>query len=78
MVDIERLTPDGWKPSASKGDIHAALTYAQELCIEEPSTYRVLQDHDVVCLVRQQGIIWINASSEVMGFSQIEESVSLR
>ena len=77
MVDIERLTPDGWKPTASQADIHAAVTYAQELCIEEPSTYRVLNDHDVVCLVRQQGIIWINASSEGMGITQLEESVSI-
>ena len=77
MVDIERLTPDGWKPTASQADIHAAVTYAQELCIEEPSTYRVLNDHDVVCLVRQQGIIWINASSEVMGITQLEGSVSI-
>ena len=77
MVDIERLTPDGWKPTASQADIHAAVTFARELCIEEPSTYRVLNDHDVVCLVRQQGIIWINASSEVMGITQLEESVSL-
>ena len=77
MVDIERLTPDGWKPTASQADIHAAVTYAEELCIEEPSTYRVLNDHDVVCLVRQQGIIWINASSEVMGITQVEESVSI-
>ena len=77
MVDIERLTPDGWKPTSSQADIHAAVTYAQELCIEEPSTYRVLNDHDVVCLVRQQGIIWINASSEVMGITQVEESVSI-
>ena len=77
MVDIERLTPDGWKPTPSQADIHAAVTYAQELCIEEPSTYRVLNDHDVVCLVRQQGIIWINASSEVMGITQVEESVSI-
>ena len=77
MVDIERLTPDGWKPTANQADIHAAVTYAQELCIEEPSTYRVLNDHDVVCLVRQQGIIWINASSEVMGITQLEESVSI-
>ncbi len=77
MVDIERLTPDGWKPTASQADIHAAVTYAQELCIEEPSTYRVLHDQDVVCLVRQQGIIWINASSEVMGIPQLEESVSI-
>ena len=77
MVDIERLTPDGWKPTSSQADIHAAVTYAQELCIEEPSTYRVLNDHDVVCLVRQQGIIWINASSEVMGITQLEESVSI-
>ena len=77
MVDVERLTRDGWKPTASQADIHAAVTYAQELCIEEPSTYRVLNDHDVVCLVRQQGIIWINASSEVMGITQLEESVSI-
>ena len=77
MVDIERLTPDGWKPTASQADIHAAVTYARELCINEPSTYRVLNDHDVVCLVRQQGIIWINASSEVMGINQLEESVSI-
>ena len=77
MVDIERLTPDGWKPTASQADIHAAVTFARELCIEEPSTYRVLNDHDVVCLVRQQGIIWINASSEVMGITQLEESVSI-
>ena len=77
MVDIERLTPDGWKPTASQADIHAAVTYAQELCIEEPSTYRVLNDHDVVCLVRQQGIIWINASSEVMGITPLEESISI-
>ena len=77
MVDIERLTPEGWKPTASQADIHAAVTYAQELCIEEPYTYRVLNDHDVVCLVRQQGIIWINASSEVMGTTQLEESVSI-
>ena len=77
MVDIERLTPDGWKPTASQADIHSAVTYARELCINEPSTYRVLNDHDVVCLVRQQGIIWINASSEVMGINQLEESVSI-
>ena len=77
MVDIERLTPDGWKPTAIQADIHAAVTYAQELCIEEPSTYRVLNDHEIVCLVRQQGIIWINASSEVMGITQLEESVSI-
>ncbi|MDP7994341.1 MAG: hypothetical protein RAK21_05195 [Synechococcus sp. SP2 MAG] len=42
MVNIERLTPDGWKPSASQDDLHAAITYAKGLCMEEPSTYRVL------------------------------------
>ena len=77
MVDIERLTPDGWKASASQADLHAAVTYAKELCMEEPSTYRVLRNKDLICLVRQQGIIWINASSEVMGETQIEETVSV-
>ena len=77
MVNIERLTPDGWKASASQDDIHAAVTYAKGLCIEEPSTYRVLRNNDLICLVRQQGIIWINASSEVMGETQVEEAVSV-
>ena len=77
MVNIERLTPDGWKPSASQDDIHAAVTYAKELCMEEPSTYRVLRNSDLICFVRQQGIIWINASSEVMGETQAEEAVSV-
>ena len=77
MVNIERLTPDGWKPSASKADIHSAVTFAKALCMEEPSTYRVLRNSDLICLVRQQGIIWINASSEVMGETQIEETVSV-
>lgn len=75
MVNIEQLTPDGWKPSASEADIHSAVTYAKALCMEEPSTYRVLRNSDLICLVRQQGIIWINASSEVMGETQIEETV---
>jgi hypothetical protein len=78
MVNIEQLTPDGWKPSASEADIHSAVTYAKALCMEEPSTYRVLRNSDLICLVRQQGIIWINASSEVMGETQIEETVSAR
>ena len=77
MINIERLTPDGWKPSASQADLHAAVTYAKELCMEEPSTYRVLRNSDLICLVRQQGIIWINASSEVMGETKIEETVSV-
>lgn len=77
MVNIEQLTPDGWKPSANKADIHSAVTYAKALCMEEPSTYRVLRNRDLICLVRQQGIIWINASSEVMGETQIEETVSV-
>ncbi len=77
MVDIERLTPDGWKPSASQPDIHAAVTHAKKLCMEEPCTYRVLRNNDLVCLVRQQGIIWINASSEVMGENQVEKAVSV-
>ena len=77
MVNVERLTPDGWKASASQDDIHAAVTYAKELCIEEPSTYRVLRNNDLICLVRQQGIIWINASSEVMGETQAEKAVSV-
>ena len=77
MVNIEQLTPDGWKPSASEADIHSAVTYAKALCMEEPSTYRVLRNSDLVCLVRQQGIIWINASSEVMGETKIEETVSV-
>ena len=77
MVNIERLTPDGWKASASQADLHAAVTYAKELCMEEPSTYRVLRNSDLICLVRQQGIIWINASSEVMGVTKIEETVSV-
>ncbi len=77
MVNIEQLTPDGWKPSANKADIHSAVTYAKALCMEEPSTYRVLRNSDLICLVRQQGIIWINASSEVMGETQIEETVSV-
>ena len=51
MVNIERLTPDGWKPSASQADLHAAVTYAKELCMEEPSTYRVLRNSDLICLV---------------------------
>ena len=77
MVNIEQLTPDGWKPSASQADIHSAVTYAKALCMEEPSTYRVLRNSDLICLVRQQGIIWINASSEVMGETKIEETVSV-
>ena len=77
MVNIEQLTPDGWKPSANKADIHSAVTYAKALCMEEPSTYRVLRNRDLICLVRQQGIIWINASSEVMGETQIEETISV-
>ena len=77
MVNIEQLTPDGWKPSANKADIHSAVTYAKALCMEEPSTYRVLRNSDLICLVRQQGIIWINASSEVMGETKIEETVSV-
>ena len=77
MVNIEQLTPDGWKPSASEADIHSAVTYAKALCMEEPSTYRVLRNSDLICLVRQQGIIWINASSEVMGKTKIEETVSV-
>lgn len=77
MINIERLTPNGWKPSASQADIHSAVTYAKALCMEEPSTYRVLRNSDLICLVRQQGIIWINASSEVMGETQIEETVSV-
>lgn len=77
MVNIEQLTPDGWKPSASEADIHSAVTYAKALCMEEPSTYRVLRNSDLICLVRQQGIIWINASSEVMGETKIEETVSV-
>ena len=77
MVDIERLTPDGWKPTASQADIHAAVTYAKKLCIEEVSTYRVLRNNNLVCLVRQQGIIWINASSEVMGETQTKNAVSV-
>ena len=77
MVNIEQLTPDGWKPSASEADIHSAVTYAKALCMEEPSTYRVLRNSDLICLVRQQGIIWINASSEVMGETQIGETVSV-
>ena len=77
MVNIERLTPDGWKPSASQADLYAAVTYAKELCMEEPSTYRVLRNSDLICLVRQQGIIWINASSEVMGETKIVETVSV-
>ena len=77
MINIERLTPNGWKPSASQADIHSAVTYAKALCMEEPSTYRVLRNSDLICLVRQQGIIWINASSEVMGETQVEETVSV-
>ena len=77
MVDIERLTPDGWKPSARQEDIHAAVTYAKTLCMEEPSTYRVLRNDDLICLVRQQGIIWINASSEVMGQTQTGKPISV-
>ena len=77
MVNIEQLTPDGWKPSASEADIHSAVTYAKALCMEEPSTYRVLRNSDLICLVRQQGIIWINASSEVMGEIKSEETVSV-
>ena len=77
MVNIEQLTPDGWKPSASQADIHSAVTYAKALCMEEPSTYRVLRNSDLICLVRQQGIIWINASSEVMGETKVEETVSV-
>ena len=77
MVNIEQLTPDGWKPSASEADINSAVTYAKALCMEEPSTYRVLRNRDLICLVRQQGIIWINASSEVMGKTKIEETVSV-
>ena len=77
MINIERLTPNGWKPSAIQADIHSAVTYAKALCMEEPSTYRVLRSSDLICLVRQQGIIWINASSEVMGETQIEETVSV-
>ena len=77
MVNIEQLTPDGWKLSASEADIHSALTYAKALCMEEPSTYRVLRNSDLICLVRQQGIIWINASSEVMGETKSEETVSV-
>ena len=77
MVNIERLTPDGWKPSGSQADLHAAVSYAKERCMEEPSTYRVLRNSDLICLVRQQGIIWINASSEVMGETKIEETVSV-
>ena len=77
MINIERLTPNGWKPSASQADILSAVTYAKALCMEEPSTYRVLRNSDLICLVRQQGIIWINASSEVMGETQIEETVSV-
>lgn len=77
MVNIEQLTPDGWKPSASEADIHSAVTYAKALCMEEPSTYRVLRNSDLICLVRQQGIIWINASSEVMGETKSEETVSV-
>ena len=77
MINIERLTPNGWKPSASQADIHSAVTYAKALCMEEPSTYRVLRNSDLICLVRQQGIIWINVSSEVMGETQIEETVSV-
>ena len=77
MVSVEQLTPDGWKPSSSQADIHAAITNAKALCIEDPSTYRVLRNNDLICLVRQQGIIWINASSEVMGETKIEETVSV-
>ena len=77
MVNIEQLTPDGWKPCASEADIHSAVTYAKALCMEEPSTYRVLRNSDLICLVRQQGIIWINASSEVMGETKSEETVSV-
>ena len=77
MVNIERLTPDGWKPSSCQAGIHAAVNHAKELCREEPSTYRVLRNNDLVCLVRQQGIIWINASSEVMGETKIEKPVSV-
>ena len=77
MVNIEQLTPDGWNPIAREADIHSAVTHAKALCMEEPSTYRVLRSSDLICLVRQQGIIWINASSEVMGETQIEETVSV-
>ena len=77
MLDIERLTPDGWKPIASQADIHVAVNYAEELCMEEPSTYRILLNDELVCLVRQQGIIWINANSEVMGETEFEKIVSV-
>ena len=78
MIDIERLTPEGWRPTSHEAeDLHLAVTYAKELCIQEQSTYRVLRNNDLICLVRQQGIIWINASSEVMGEAQIEKAVSV-
>ena len=67
MINIERLTPDGWKPCSEQDNVHAAVAEANELCRKNSSTYRLIRSDDLICLIREQGIIWINANSDVMG-----------
>ena len=74
MINIERLTPDGWQQSTSETNIHSAVNLAKELCAQEPSTYRLLRNDELICLVRKQGIIWINANSDVMGSNHVEKT----
>ena len=53
-----------------------AIEEARKLCIECPSTYRILRNQDLICIVRQNGIIWINASPEIMGLNKQEETAA--
>ena len=77
MVDVEKLTPDGWEPCATQETIHSAVNDAKNRCEEDPSTFRILRNNDLICLVRPQGIIWINANFEVMGEGRTEQTLSL-
>ena len=77
MVNIERLTSNGWKQRIDLPDLPAAIEEARKLCIECPSTYRILRNQDLICIVRQNGIIWINASPEIMGLNKQEETAAV-
>ncbi len=65
MVNIERLTPDGWKTCTKIDNIHAALMEAKELCTKNASTYRLIRSDELICIIRDSGIIWINAKADV-------------
>ena len=77
MVDIEKLTPNGWIPCSCQETIHAAVNDASDRCKDDPSTFRILRNNDLICLVRPQGIIWINANFEVMGEAQPEQTLTI-